>query len=117
MSKDLWDLAERATKIVKEQIKTDINEDEMTGIFYQEFCEPTVAEKQHNIKMEWMLHNGFKKSYCGERKEDILSYKDEYSWTYEEILFESLKNIKAYKQWYDGGITENELDKLLGLLV
>lgn len=46
MSKDLWDLAERATKIVREQIKEDINEDEMTGVFYQEFCEPTVAEKQ-----------------------------------------------------------------------
>ena len=39
-------MAERATKIVKEQIKQDINEDEMTGIFYQEFCEPTVAEKE-----------------------------------------------------------------------
>jgi hypothetical protein len=46
VSKDLWDLAERATKIVKEQIKEDINEDEMTGVFYQEFCEPTVAEKE-----------------------------------------------------------------------
>jgi hypothetical protein len=46
MSKDLWDLSERATKIVKEQIKEDINEEEMTGIFYQEFCEPTVAEKE-----------------------------------------------------------------------
>jgi hypothetical protein len=46
MSKDLWDLSERATKIVKEQIKNDINEEEMTGIFYQEFCEPTVAEKE-----------------------------------------------------------------------
>lgn len=46
MEKDLWDLAERAAKIVKEQIKEDIKEEEMTGIFYQEFNELTVAEKQ-----------------------------------------------------------------------
>ncbi|MBY6838689.1 hypothetical protein [Clostridium botulinum] len=46
MSVDIWDMAERATKIVKEQIKNDIYEDEVTGIFYQEFCEPTVAEKE-----------------------------------------------------------------------
>lgn len=44
MSKDLWDLSERATKYIKENIKDDINEDEVTGLLYQEFCEPTKTE-------------------------------------------------------------------------
>lgn len=44
MSKDLWDLAERVTKYIRENIKDDINEDEVTGLLYQEFCEPTKAE-------------------------------------------------------------------------
>lgn len=35
MSKDLWDLAERVTKYIRENIKDDINEDEVTGLLYQ----------------------------------------------------------------------------------
>jgi hypothetical protein len=109
VSKDLWDLAERATKIVKEQIRADINEDEITGIFYQEFCEPAVVEQQYEIKYKWMLDNGFKEDYCSGRKGCVLSYNDEYSWTYDDILTEPLKNIRIFKKWYDGDISEDEL--------
>lgn len=44
MSKDIWDLAERATKYIRENIKDDIDEDDVIGLLYQEFCEPTKAE-------------------------------------------------------------------------
>lgn len=115
MSVDLYDMAERAETLVRKTNFQGMTQDEIVGLFYQEFCEPTVAEEERDIKIEWMLHNGFKKDYCGERKINILSYNDEYSWTYDEIMFEPLKNIKAYKEWYEGKITESELDKLLSL--
>lgn len=44
MSKSLWDMAERATEYIKDNIKDDIDEDMVTGELYLEFCEPTKAE-------------------------------------------------------------------------
>lgn len=44
MSKDLWDMAERATKYIKDNVKDDINEDMVTGELYLEFYEPTKAK-------------------------------------------------------------------------
>lgn len=44
MSKGLLYMTERATKYIKENIKSDINEDEITGLLYQEFSKPTKAE-------------------------------------------------------------------------
>lgn len=46
MSESLLYMTERATKYIKENIKSDINEDEVTGELYQEFSEPTKAELQ-----------------------------------------------------------------------
>lgn len=98
MSKDLWDLAERATKIVKEQIKQDINEDEMTAIFYQEFCEPTEIEKQYEIKYKWMLDNGFKKQ---DYNEDVLIYKSDFYWGKEDIMYNTLSEIQKQIDMYN----------------
>lgn len=44
MSKNIFNLAERATGYIKENIKSDINEDEVTGELYQEFSESTKAK-------------------------------------------------------------------------
>jgi hypothetical protein len=98
MSKDLWDLAERATKIVKEQIRQDINEEEMTGIFYQEFCEPTLIEKQYEIKHNWMLENGFnQEKYNGQ---EFLVYNNDFYWCKEDIMYHTLSEIKEYFDLY-----------------
>lgn len=98
MSKDLWDLSERATKIVKEQIKQDINEEELTGIFYQEFCEPTLIEKQYEIKYKWMLDNGFAKEKCN--GQEFLVYNSDFYWCKEDIMYHTLSEIKEYFDLY-----------------
>lgn len=107
MLKDLWDLAERATKIVKEQIKEGINEDEMTGIFYQEFCEPTEVEKQYDIKYKWMLENGFKREKCN--GEDVLVYNCDFYWCKEDIMYYSLSEIKQQFELYNENFKKENL--------
>ncbi|WP_252251238.1 hypothetical protein [Clostridium sp. VAP52] len=98
MSVDIWDMAERATKIVKEQIKNDIYEDEVTAIFYQEFCEPTLIEKEYEIKYKWMIKNGFKKEK--DNGIDVLVYNDDFYWSKEDIEYNSLSEIKEYIEFY-----------------
>lgn len=62
--------------------------------------------------VEWMLENGFKKEICMERKKQVLAYKG-YSWETTEAQITPLEIVKKYKDWYDGAITESELDNFL----
>lgn len=65
-----------------------------------------------NTKIKWLLDNGFKESLCDYRKVIIYEYK-EYSWTNEEIKKVPLSTLMTFKRFYDGEISEKELDSLV----
>lgn len=117
MSVDLYDMAERAELLVRKTNFQGMTQDEVIGLFYQEFSEPTVAEnelkeKDLNIKIEWMLSSGFENDYCNYRETSTFTYKG-YVWTIDEVNSSSLMKIELYKKWYDETITEDELNRYL----
>lgn len=64
----------------------------------------------NEYKLKWMKDNGFKTEWCTYRKCLIYEYKG-YAWTYEEIKKTSVSIIIKYKLFYDGIITEEQLQK------
>lgn len=65
-----------------------------------------------NIKLRWLIDNGFKEDWCSYRKTIIYTYKD-YSWTKAEVKEVPLSTLISYKKFYDGEITESELEWLI----
>lgn len=62
------------------------------------------------LKEKWMIDNGFKKGWCSHRHCTTYDYKG-YSWTIEDIETTSFAVITRFKKWYDGLITERELEQ------
>lgn len=117
MEKDLWDLAERAESLIRKTNFQGMTQDEIIALFYLEFCEPTsverkLEERELNIKIEWMLDNGFENDYCNYRETSTFTYKG-YVWTIDEVKSSALMKIELYKKWYDEIITEDELNRYL----
>lgn len=65
-----------------------------------------------STKIKWLLDNGFEEDWCSYRKTIIYVYKD-YSWTKKEIKEVPLSTLMTYKRFYDGEISESELDSLI----
>lgn len=60
-------------------------------------------------KIKWMKDNGFVLGYCNYRKCTIYEYNG-YTWTYQEVKETALSVIIKYKRFYDGLITEKQLN-------
>lgn len=104
MSVDLWDIAERDETLVSKTNFQGMTQDEVIGLFYQEFCEPTKIEEQYEIKYKWMLENGFKK-----RKHDgiqVLVYNNDFYWCKEDIMYYTLSEIKQLEMYNKECITK-----------
>ncbi|HDK7218102.1 TPA: hypothetical protein PTV45_003573 [Clostridium botulinum] len=65
-----------------------------------------------NTKIKWLLDNGFKEDWCSYRKTIIYIYKG-YSWTKKETKEVPLSTLMTYKRFYDGEISEKELDLIM----
>ena len=65
----------------------------------------------NQYKRKWMIDNGFKRELCPYRN-IVYNYKG-YSWTVKDIENTSMSVIMKYKLFYDGEITEEELDKYI----
>ncbi|EHN17059.1 hypothetical protein [Clostridium sporogenes] len=65
-----------------------------------------------NTKIKWLLDNGFKEDWCIYRKTIIYTYKG-YSWTIKETKEVPLSTLMTYKRFYDGYISEKELDLIM----
>lgn len=69
-----------------------------------------------NEKIQWLDNNGFKYEQCFIRRIGTWNYKG-YSWTLPEINLTSLETMKNFKKFYDGEISEQELDTLIKNIV
>lgn len=98
MKKDLWDLSERAEALVRKINFQGMTQDEIIGLFYQEFCEPTEVEKQYEIKYKWMLEHGFNQEKCN--GQEFLVYNGDFYWCKEDVMYHTLSEIKKYFDLY-----------------
>ena len=99
MSVDLYDMAERAESLVRQTNFQGMSQDEIIGLFYQEFCKPTKIEEQYKAKCKWMLENGFKKKK--HNGVQVLVYNNDFYWSKEDIMYFTLSEIKHQVEVYN----------------
>lgn len=78
----------------------------LTAIEELDFC------SDFTTKINWLIKNGFKKEICNHRGITTYTYKG-YVWTEFTIKDKPLNIIKRYKDWYDGLLSEDDLNEYI----